>query len=604
MMPTNRAESDKLQNWLLGSLVVAFLILSLCYSFAIPIFEAQDEKAHFEFIRFVATRTKLPDFRDSDELNAAGVQSIQTPLYYVVQGALLRISGRENIRFEYQRNPFRSKSSPAMYYHNHEGEKFPYKGQYRVFHLMRLTNIVAGILILLILYKTTSLLISTESLLPVAATGFVALIPQFVYICATMSNDAFSVLFASLSFYFLLRILLSASVSLMHVAAMSVSIALAILSKQMTLYLVPVCYTAVLIKGDFQQKARNIFVMTAGLALLAGWYYARNWLFFGDVFNLQAQAEKLSPLLVERKTLEQFLIYFPAVFVPRFIKSFWGSFGYTSAWMSWTTYLFYNVLAGLGLTAYAVGLLDPNFRNGLLKAKKIVLAFLVLAPAILFAEILLFNFSMSQPQGRYAFSGLCCLAIFWGLGMDRVVNGSRAHRNLFFLFLTLLFVLVNVHVLRSVVQKAFSPPPGKIDVIQTEGESHLLTLDRNNVVGQTFHSTINDLDQIAVKFHARGNYRNCHVIFRLKDAAEPRGNLANIKVPGSVIRDNAYHFFKFPALNNSKGKTYLFLIEGIDERGVAGISCFHTEDDAYKGGMALLNGKPLSIDLTFSTGRT
>jgi hypothetical protein len=597
------AKPDALQRGLLFFIIFAFLVLSTLYSFSVPIYEAQDEKPHFEFIRFIAKEARLPDFRRSEDANTAGIQSIQTPLYYLFQGALLRISGESDIDFAFEKNPIRSKATPAIYYHNSKGERFPYQGKFRAFHLLRFTNIVVGILILLVVYKTVSLIVPAETCLPVAATGFVVLIPQFTYICATISNDAFSILFGSLTLYFLLRFVLSASMHLKEVLLISVSVSLAVLSKQMTLCLIPVCYVAVLVKGDVREKAKNLAAMTIVISLLAGWYYARNWLLFGDVLNLKTQMEEFSFLLVERKTLAQFFgVYFPSYFVPRFIKSFWGSFGYTTVWMGWSTYLFYSVVAGAGLISCATGILDPDFRSRFSKEQKIGLALLVLSAAMLLAQILAFNFTLSQPQGRYGFSALCCLAIFWALGMERLVKGKRAHKRIILLVLTLLLILINFCALRFVLNKAFSPPPSRIDVMQEKGASHLLTLNQNNVVGQTFRCGIDNLDLVAVKFHARGEYRNCQVVFRIKSAATTQSDLARVVVPGNAVQQGAFHFFTFPALENSKGKDYLFLLEAVDERGFAGISCFHTEDDAYEGGNAIDNGRPLAGDLTFITG--
>jgi hypothetical protein len=599
----NNEGSDTLQKGLLFFIIIAFLIISTLYSFAVPIYEAQDEKAHFEFIRFIAKEARLPDFRNSKDAKAAGVESIQTPFYYIVQGTMLRMLGRSNIDFEFEKNPLRGKSMPAIYYHNKEGEGFPYQGKYRTFHLLRFTNIVAGILILLIIYKTALLILPAETCLPAAATGFVALIPQFTYVCAMISNDAFSILFASLALYFTLRFILSPSASPKLVALMSASIAFGVLSKQMALYLIPVCYVAVLVKGDFREKAKNVLAMTIILLLLAGWFYARNWLLFGDVLNLKTQMQEFSFLLVERKTLSQFfVVYFPVYFVPRFIKSFWGSFGYTTVWVGWTTYLFYNVIAGAGLISCILGMLDSSFRNGLSKEQKIGLALLLFAAAMLMAEIMSLNFSFSQPQGRYSFSCLVCLAIFWALGMERLVRGKQRHRNLFYLFLVLLFVSMNLHALGCVLNKAFSLPPRRIDVMQKKGRAHQLTLDKNTIVGQTFLCDIDNLDLVAVKFHTRAEYRNCQIVFRLKSTTKPQTNLARLVVPGNILQDRAYHFFRFPALKNSKGKAYVFLLEAVDERGFAGIDCYHTDDDVYKGGTAIENGHPLPVDLAFITG--
>jgi hypothetical protein len=186
--------------------------------------------------------------------------------------------------------------------------------------------------------------------------------------------------------------------------------------------------------------------------------------------------------------------------------------------------------------------------------------------------------------------------------MNRVVRGRQAHKSILFSLLTLFLVLINLHVLYAVLYSAFSPPPKRFDVMQREGRSHRLNLNKSVVIGQTFHCDIDNLDMVAVKFHTRAEYKNCQILFRLKSAANPQTNLVRLIVPGNDVRDEAYHLFKFPALANSKGKDYVFLLEAIDERGFAGINCYHTDGDVYAGGTAIENGRPLPMDLAFVTG--
>ena len=98
MESADQVKQDRMRKSLLAVLITTFVVTSVLYSFTVPIFEAQDEEAHFRYIRHFATRMSLPDYRKVSDLESAGYQSHQTPLYYFFQGILLRLSGQSYAR--------------------------------------------------------------------------------------------------------------------------------------------------------------------------------------------------------------------------------------------------------------------------------------------------------------------------------------------------------------------------------------------------------------------------------------------------------------------------------------------------------------------------
>lgn len=594
-------EKNKFPTYLLLFVLAVFVSLAVAYSFSVPVFESQDEEHHLDYINYFAQRYDLPDLRKTEDLKAAGCQVNQTPFYYFFNGLLLRAAGYRHITIDLRENPFRSAATPALYFHGGFEERFPYSRDFRIVHLLRLLNVVTGVFILIIIYKSLQLLPFQNRSFAVLGTAFVALIPQFTYICGSVNNDAFNILFSSLAAYFLMKFLLAKNASLKYVTYMSVALGIGVLSKQLVLSLLPPFSLALLIKGTNRQKAKNIIAFSLITSVLIGWYYARNLILFHDPFSVKVMAV-LAPNLIQEKSLIQLYDYFWSYFVRYFIKSFWGSFGYMTVDMQWVSYLFYNVIAGTGLIAFATGIMDGEFRNRFSKEHKIILAILLLTPFIMLAEILSFNMTHSQPQGRYGFGLLICLAIFWGLGMDRLIRAKQTHADAFCFFLIIAFAFINLQAVGGTLRSAFPPLPEHIDAVQREADGNLGEMTNKTLIGQIFHCNDDGLDTVAVLLTTFGRYNNSHIVFHLRDLADPTTDLVTQKIAANDLRDNTFHLFRFPPLKQSSGRNYLFLLESPDAKEGQAISCFYAEKDLYPAGNAILNNGLLKGDLAFITG--
>jgi len=583
---------ERFRKFILGGVIAVFVSLSLLYSVFIPAFESQDEVSHLIYMNHFASKMRLPDYRDPEELKSLATQGHQTPLYYFIGGLLIRTAGYRHVPIVLQDNPFQSAGTPAMYLHGRPEERFPYSPEFRIVHLLRLLNVVAGAFILLVIYKSVRLFPFHNQTFAIAATAFVALIPQFTYLSGTINNDIFGILFYSLALYFLMKFLLDPNAHVRYVALTAVAIGFGVLTKQWALSLIPLFMLTLLVKGTNRQKVKNFLALSAILSVLIGWYHVRNWLLFDDPFSVKALAA-LNPNLINKKSPMQLYQYF---------WPYWGSFGYMTVNLSWLTYLFFTVTAGIGLVAFATGFMDTRFRQRFSKEQKISMIILSIAILILLAEILSFNMTHNQPQGRYGFGLLSCLAIFWGLGMDRLIRAKRTHADLFAFFLIILFGLVNLHVLTGTVRKAFPEMPGRMVAFQKEADGNLGELTGKMVMGQTFRCEADGLDSIAVLLTTFGRYNNCHIVFHLRDLSDPTVDLVTEQVPVLKLQNDTFHFFRFNPLENSGGKNYLFFLESPDAKKGDAISCYYTQKDSYPDGHAILNNLVLKGDLTFLSG--
>lgn len=120
-------------------------------------------------------------------------------------------------------------------------------------------------------------------------------------------------------------------------------------------------------------------------------------------------------------------------------------------------------------------------------------------------------------------------------------------------------------------------------------------------IGQTFVVPSNGLSRIDVMLatHRRTNDRE--VVFRVWELRPERHLVAETAFNPADAADNLYRAFVFDPIARSGGKTYAFTLSSPASTLGNSLSVWMNEDDIYPGGRAILNGSPLTGDLTFRT---
>jgi len=120
-------------------------------------------------------------------------------------------------------------------------------------------------------------------------------------------------------------------------------------------------------------------------------------------------------------------------------------------------------------------------------------------------------------------------------------------------------------------------------------------------IGQTFVAPSDGLSRIDVKMatHRRTNDRE--VVFRLWELRTERHLVRETVFNPADTLDNLYRTFAFDPISQSGGKTYAFTLISPGSTLGNSLSVWMNEADIYPGGRAILNGQPLTGDLTFRT---
>ncbi len=324
--------------WFLAAILLLFVALATWYSLAIPLGEAPDEVPHFTYVRYLAQHGRLPTTEDEHE-------AFQPPLYYML-GAVLTFSIEDDddapfaVRHNAQYDVADPRAPKNLLLHTAD-EAWPFRGWALAWHLVRLLSIALGATTVWAIYRLGRLLFPAQPSVPLAMAGLAAFTPQFLFMSAVANNDNAATAFSAL--------VLWQTAALLHDrrpgsfwprrGLLGLLLGLGLLSKASLMALVPVVLLALLVAafrwrerqeaGDGSTSVpghgpRSLLWTLGGMALtlaiaaaIAGWYFVRNWLLYGDPlawsFVLATNALREGPL-----TLDILVWLFRGVF-----RSFW-----------------------------------------------------------------------------------------------------------------------------------------------------------------------------------------------------------------------------------------------------------------------------------------
>jgi 4-amino-4-deoxy-L-arabinose transferase-like glycosyltransferase len=436
----NRSAEIVAQHKAITAILVAFVLLSTTYSVVTPIFEAPDELQHYFFVQHLADGEGLPVITGPVPDIQAEVH--QPPLYYALGALATFWIDTEPLADFVWRNPHAQIGVPTargnvnMVVHSAE-EHFPYRGVTLAVHLVRFLSVLMGAATVLATYCITRQIMpqrphpgpppkpalsGAEGLgegakaLAIGAAVINAFNPQFAFISGTINNDnLMTVLFALAAL--LLVVIASKEVSKGHLILLGFVIGLASLTKLTGLMLLPL---AAVVLGTVALRRRRLIPFVEWMAIVSivalvvgGWWYARNWLLYGDPFGM-----KIMPILFRTRVYKPSLLELLAEF-KGLRMSFWALFGWfnilAEPWLYWA----FDGLALLG----AVGLVLLVFKQ--LRGQETLswpwLLFLLLWIAVVLAGLVRWTQMTHASQGRLMYPAISAISILLFTGLAQWV---------------------------------------------------------------------------------------------------------------------------------------------------------------------------------------
>ncbi|MCC6187667.1 MAG: glycosyltransferase family 39 protein [Anaerolineales bacterium] len=281
---------------LLAGLLLGHVVLGLLFNAATPIFEAPDEDGHYLFVRYLQRYRELP----VQTLDINGPRAHHPPLYHIL-GALLTAwvpvrGGAE--RIDMQVNPhayFRyddpERDNKAHWVHYGPEERWPYRGQALIIHLVRLLSLAFSTLGVWLTYLAARGLRPGPAgeALALLAAALVALHPMVLFMSGVLQNNT-TMLAAGGAVVYALSLGARRGFQLRDWALLGVLLSLGVLLQLSSLVLAaPIGLALLYAAWSAAPRRRLATLLSGGLAvalpvlLLTGWWFARNRLLYGDL---------------------------------------------------------------------------------------------------------------------------------------------------------------------------------------------------------------------------------------------------------------------------------------------------------------------------------
>lgn len=426
----NDAVHDLEKVVLLPVLLVAFVALAVYYSVTTPVFETPDEVWHFAYVRQLAFGRALPVV-DAEGREPYRHEGLQPPLYYLIGSLTIAWMDPRDVPLPTP-NPYARIGDPRAASNDNRNaflhspvEQFPYRGTALAVHLLRLYSILLGAGTVLLTFLLAREIFPERRMIAWGAALFVALLPQFLFISAAVSNDNLATLLAVATLWQLAR-LVRLGMDDRRVILLGVTIGAALLTKLNTIALVPLAYLA-LAAAAFQVPparaprdwrylaSRGVLLATRGVLLaaivgvVAGWWYLRNLQLYGDWTTFARLA-----VLVGERPRSMDLLRWATAEGEGLRLSTWGVWGWFNILAAPWFYQFYDALAAIGVVGLAVALVR---RRNLSPALWILPAWCVL----IFLALWDYASNIITSQGRLLFPALAAGAVLWSWGVLALV---------------------------------------------------------------------------------------------------------------------------------------------------------------------------------------
>lgn len=392
-------------------IMATYLAIGTLFAVYTPAWQAPDEPAHYNYVRYLTEQGHLPVLQPGDyphqyleeikarkfppdlSIDPIRYEFYQPPLYYLLAMPVFELFG---------------------------GALVP----------LRLLSVALGAALVYVAYRLALAVCPARLALALGTAAFVAFVPMHVATTATMNNDTLAELLLALALCGLVRYLRREGDGQRGLAVVGLLLGLGFLTKIYALIAVAVGVTAVALRRwrDPQRGAQELGWLLVPAFLLVLPWLVRNVVVYGwpDVMGLARHDEVVFGQMTTAEWVAQNgwqdLI---KEGVQRTYHSFWGKFGWMAVPLDGRIYLALGLFTCVAVAGLAGWLVTVSKQPKRLSEHSAPAVLLLLCTVLMFLSYLWYNAKFVQFQGRYLFPALTPLGLALALGWGTVVHWVR-----------------------------------------------------------------------------------------------------------------------------------------------------------------------------------
>jgi 4-amino-4-deoxy-L-arabinose transferase-like glycosyltransferase len=396
----------------LAVILLVYLALGAAYAVQTPAWQAPDEPAHYNYIRFIAATKTLPVLEAGEYDQAYNENFTRSPQ----NTASLSI---DPLRYE--------DYAPPLYYTLAAPIYALTNGWLTA---IRLFSVMLGGALVVVAYLIGAEAYPDRLIFALGGAAFVAFVPQHLAMMSAVNNDSLAELLIALTVLQALRLFRSPAMSSGKLILLGVTLGLGLLTKATFYYTaVPIAFIALLLHSRRYGFRFTPYVLVFVPALLIGaiWWLRNLGVYGGfDVLGLARH----NAIVVGQPTTAQWLIDYGASGVrQRFFtttyRSFWGQFGWMSTPLPDREYLLLGGLSIVALIGWVWWLIQGmRDESGRMKPPTPQALILILLFLLTVGGYLYYNVTFVQHQGRYLFPALIPIGLAFAIGWWQVLAGA------------------------------------------------------------------------------------------------------------------------------------------------------------------------------------
>ena len=395
-------------------LPLLFMLAGLVYLYAAPNFEASDSPQHIGVIKWIAERGELP-VQSPDHAQLFGQEASQPPLYYLLMAAVWNAFDTADFAERYLPSPFTAIGVPARWGNRNlliYEQVYPpdLRGSSLALYVIRFLSLCMGAGAVAAVWQAARTALPAQPGAALLAASLTAFNPQFLFISASVSNDALINLLAALLAWRML-LMLRDGFNRRRSLLLALLIALAALTKLSGLTVAAAVGLAALWtlaqRRDFRGFAFLAGASIALTLLIAGPWYLRNLSLYGELFGTATMLDhfgrrEISPGLLLSEEFQGLRV------------SYWAVFGAFNILAHEAFYHIMDLLSLIGAGGLLVALKRARGDKALLTA----LAFLALLLLVGAAMLFWWSLQTWASTGRLLFPYITSISLLLALGLS------------------------------------------------------------------------------------------------------------------------------------------------------------------------------------------